>query len=563
MSNRERGASTIAWIGFGAIASLGAIGLWLLLTATLGSDEPAVAFEPPLFVEEASASGIDHIYDGDDFFVGGGVAIFDCNDDGRPDVYLAGGDNPAALYRNESSIGGSLEFSKVADTATELVRVTGAYPLDIDSDGIVDLAILRFGENVILRGLGDCQFEEGSEMLAFYGGQTWTNAFSARWEESNSLPTLAFGNYLALNDSGEREEASSQGWNCASNMLYRPHSDGRYYSDPLELSPSHCALSMLFSDWDRSGKTDLRVSNDKHYYSEGEEQLWRIEPGEIPALYTRDDGWNKVQIWGMGIASQDVTGDGMPEVFLTSQGDNKLQTLSEGASGPSFEDIAIRRGVTAHRPFAGEKILPSTAWHPEFEDVNNDGFIDLYISKGNVGSQPDYAIDDPNNLLLGQSDGSFSETAQSAGILNFGRTRGAAVVDLNLDGMLDLVEVNRSEPVTIWRNVGWGTPTAPEPMGNWLALSLQQEGNNSFAIGSWIEIRTDQHELSRETTIGGGHAGGQLGWIHFGLGTADRAEVRVQWPDGETGPWMKVDVNRFTVIDRDSSGPRVWAPTTD
>ena len=77
-----------------------------------------------------------------------------------------------------------------------------------------------------------------------------------------------------------------------------------------------------------------------------------------------------------------------------------------------------------------------------------------------------------------------------------------------------------------------------------------------------IEIRTNQQELSRETTIGGGHAGGQLGWIHFGLGKADRAEVRIQWPDGETGPWMEVDVNRFTVINGDSSGPRVWAPTT-
>ena len=76
----------------------------------------------------------------------------------------------------------------------------------------------------------------------------------------------------------------------------------------------------------------------------------------------------------MGIASEDVTGDGYPEVFLTSQGDNKLQTLADGPAHPAYEDIALPRGVTAHRPFAGGDVLPSTAWHAEFADVNNDWF---------------------------------------------------------------------------------------------------------------------------------------------------------------------------------------------
>ena len=142
-----------------------------------------------------------------------------------------------------------------------------------------------------------------------------------------------------------------------------------------------------------------------------------------PRLYTSDDGWTPMQIWGMGIASQDVTGDGLPEVFLTSQGDNKLQTLDDGAAGPSYVDIAIRRGVTAHRPFTEEAVLPSTAWHPEFQDVNNDGFVDLYISKGNVDAMVEYAIDDPGNLLLGQPDGTFVEGAIDAGIVNLLRTR--------------------------------------------------------------------------------------------------------------------------------------------
>ena len=163
------------------------------------------------------------------------------------------------------------------------------------------------------------------------------------------------------------------------------------YAPPIALDPGYCALSALFSDWDRSGERDLRLANDRNYYRDGSEQLWRVAPGEAPRLYTERDGWRPLQIWGMGIASQDLTGDGRPEVFITSQGDNKLQTLVGGDALPTYADIALERGVTAQRPYAGGDVLPSTAWHPEFGDVNNDGFVDLFITKGNVEAQVDYA----------------------------------------------------------------------------------------------------------------------------------------------------------------------------
>ena len=172
---------------------------------------------------------------------------------------------------------------------------------------------------------------------------------------------------------------------CDDGLLVRPAADGTTYAAPLPLAPGWCSLSMLFSDWDRSGRRDLRVSNDRHYYIDGEEQLWRVAPTEAPRLYTRDEGWARLRLWGMGIASQDVTGDRYPEVYLTSQGDNKLQTLADGPSQPTYEDIALERGVTAHRPYAGGEDLPSTAWHPDYGDVNDDGYLDLYLSKGNVG----------------------------------------------------------------------------------------------------------------------------------------------------------------------------------
>jgi len=534
------------WLTAGvATGALATAALALGARAIFATDLPASASPPPRFVEESAAAGVDHVYDGElNFFVGGGVAVFDCDADHRPDLYIAGGVNPAALYRNVSPTGGALEFTREPGVETDLTEVTGAYPLDVDSDGEIDLAVLRLGENVMLRGLGDCRFERANETWSIDGGNEWTAAFSATWEPGADMPTLAFGNYVQLDSDGAQTGA------CSDNYLFRPNGAG--YGAPVALSPGWCTLSVLFSDWDRSGRRDLRATNDRHYYRDGEEQLWRIEPGEPPRLYTHEEGWQSMQIWGMGIASHDLTGDGLPEVFLTSQSDNKLQTLARGASRPEYVDVAFDRGVTAHRPHAGDVVRPSTAWHPEFRDVNNDGLVDLYISKGNVEAQPEFAKEDPSNLLLGQPDGTFSEVAEDAGIVNFARARGAALVDLNLDGMLDLVEVNRRENVELWRNVGWVEDPEPAPMGNWVALGLEQTAPNVDGVGSWVEVRMGNRVVHHEVTVGGGHAGGQLGWIHFGVGEADSAEVRVQWPDGEKGPWLNVESNRFVTIDREA-----------
>ena len=414
--------------------------------------------------------------------------------------------------------------------------------------------MLRVGGVTVLRGLGGCRFEPANDRWSIDGGSGWTTAFSATWEGTTGLPTLALGRYLNLDPSGGPTS------DCADNTLLRPDPAGTGYAAPIPLAPGYCTLSMLFSDWDRSGRRDLRVSNDRHYYVNGEEQLWRVAAGAPPRLYTDADGWVALQIEGMGIASYDVTGDGYPDVFLTSQADNKLQTLTSGAAQPTYRDIALRRGVTATQPFTGGDVLPSTAWHPEFQDVNNDGFIDLFVSKGNVSTQPDFAIKDPSDLFIGQADGSFVQGAEAAGIVAFDSSRGAALVDFNLDGLLDLVEVNHGTPVKLWRNVGSGDASKPAAMGGWLGLRLDEPGSNREAIGAWIEVKVGDSTMRREVTVGGGHIGGQLGWVHVGLGAAAGAEVRVQWPDGALGPWLHVDANGFYDIERDAGAARPWKP---
>jgi hypothetical protein len=511
----------------------------LLLFLSLAHAQPAV----PRFVEETETAGIDSRFDGD-YVVGGGVAAFDCDGNGLPDLLIAAGDNPARLYRNHSPVGGALKFVE-EKAGLNLTQVVGAYPLDVDADGKPDLVVLRSGEDLLLRGKGNCQFERANELWKFAGGNDWSTAFAATWEKGHDWPTLAIGKYI------NREAALPWG-SCTDNLLYRPGAGG--FAAPTALKPSFCALSMLFSDWNRSGQAALRVSNDREYYRGGGEQLWEIAPFKTPRLYSEADGWKRLQIWGMGIASQDLNGDGFPEYALTSMGDTKLQSLQSGEGQPSFKDIAFRSGTTAHRPYTGGDVHMSTGWHAQFEDVNHDGSMDLFIAKGNVGFMRDAAAKDPNNLLLGKAEGGFVEAGDKAGVASFLRGRGAQLVDLNADGWLDLVVVNRLDQAQLWRNQG-----AQGSSGNWLQLRLSQPGGNRDAIGAWIQLQTPSQMIQKELTAGGGHASGGLGWIHFGLGTASTVKLRVQWPHSGWGEWTQVRANQFLTVDK-IEGIKGWNP---
>ncbi|MBL9073250.1 MAG: CRTAC1 family protein [Tabrizicola sp.] len=502
--------------------------------------DPAI----PTFTDETATADLSTVYEGEwEYMAGGGVATFDCSGDGFPEIFLSGGAGPSALYRNRSPQSGALAFEKTE--AITLDAVLGAYPLDIDSDGTMDLVVLRQGENRLMRGLGDCRFEAANEAWGFDGGDAWSTAFAAIWEKGQDWPTLAIGNYI-----DRREEAFPWG-SCTDNWLHRP--DGKRFAAQIPLSPSYCALSMLFTDWNRTGHPSLRVSNDREYYKGGQEQLWHLEPGQPPRLFTeKDDGWKRLRIWGMGIASADVNLDGYPDYFLTSMADNKLQVLKDIAAGkPDYADIAFKSGVTAHKPYTGDDPSPSTAWHAQFADVNNDGIADLFVAKGNVDQMPDFAAKDPNNLLLGVGDGTFIEAGDKAGVASVAVARGAQVVDLNLDGKLDLVVQNRWTGPEVWRQTG--------EAGAWAELRLQQDGANRDAIGAVIEIKRGEAVERHEITSGGGHGSGSVGWLHFGLGAADRAEVRVIWPDGAEGDWMDLPAGTFQIL-RPDAPPEAWTP---
>ncbi len=455
--------------------------------------------------EDLSAALDEHVYSGDwEHFVGGGLAVFDCNGDDRPDIYAAGGQAPAKLFINR----GDFEFEVAPLVA--LTGVVGAYPLDIDADGMQDLFVLRVGQNQILKGDGACGFTDATQIFGLPQSDRWSTAFTAWWEQGVEKPVFAVGNYVDRSDPSGPFEA------CDANEIFRPTATG-YALDLLE--PGFCALSILTAR-DARGVVTLRLSNDRHYYvRDGYEQMWDIRSRRF---LTEEDGWARVSLWGMGIASRDLTQDGRDEVMLTSMGDQLLQiATNEG----SYTAAPFSIGTYSQRPHTGGDGRPSTGWHAEFSDIDNDGLADLFIAKGNVDQMPGMATRDPNNLLMQQPDGTFVETALEAGVATMERSRGGALADFDGDGLIDIVVSNRRAPLELYRNVSTGT-------GNWMRVALRQNGGNRDAIGAIIAVETDTIRQSIQNVIGGGHAGGQLLPRHFGLGPALEATITVTWPDG-------------------------------
>ena len=233
------------------------------------SDATPAGSTAPHFV--ADGGGIDHRYEGDfQYFVGGGVAAFDCDDDGRSELYLAGGSAPAALYHNESPTGGALRFTPLAVAGHRPDGGHGRLPARRRRR-----RAHRSRRAARRRGRRPAR----ARRLPVRAGQRVARHRRRRLVDRRlqrdvggrrtSCPTLGVRRLPRRRIASRARTAG-----CCD----RP-ANGERYAPPLALAPGYCTLSVLFSDWNRSGQRDLRVTNDRHYYRDGTDQLWRDRAG--------------------------------------------------------------------------------------------------------------------------------------------------------------------------------------------------------------------------------------------------------------------------------------------
>ena len=191
---------------------------------------PVPAPNIPKFVEETDSAGLQSRFEGEDeFMVGGGVATFDCDADGLPEIYVTAGVNKAKFYRNKSARGGAIKLQEER-TGLELTNAIGAYPLDVDSDGNTDLVVLRVGEVEVFRGLGACKFERATANGASKQATSGTRLFLRLGSGVKNGRRLPIGTYI---DRTKRQ--NFLGEVAQPGVLLRPNSAGNGFAAPVKL----------------------------------------------------------------------------------------------------------------------------------------------------------------------------------------------------------------------------------------------------------------------------------------------------------------------------------------
>ena len=439
-----------------------------------------------------------------------------------PDVYLAGGGNPAALFRNESPTGGALRFTPVA------IAGDGSHGRDGRLPDRHRQRRDRRPRRPAHRGTAAAARPRRLPLRA--GERHWglspttavATAFSATWEGGR-----ACRRWRSATTSSDA--APTERYVCPDSQLFRPDASAQATHRRSPLVPGYCPLSMLFSDWDGSGRRDLRVSNDRQYYDNdvGRRAAVAVRAGRAPAPVHRRGRLGARCVCGAWASpSYDVTGDGYPGGLPHEPGrQHPADPGRRGDPGPTYHDIALDAASSPRGRSSGGDPLPSTAWHPEFQDVNNDGYMDLFVTKGNVNQIPDYARRIRTTCSSAGPTGSYVERSEAAGIVSFDRGRGAALADFNGDGLLDLVVANLGAPARLWRNVGSGSADDPAPMGHWLGRPARPAGTEPRRHRRHRrdpDRRTATPSRAGRSSSAAATSGGQLGWTHVGLGSARR-----------------------------------------
>lgn len=526
------------------------------------SEATSPATGPPWFDEIAAAAGLDfrHVSGHTTRFYMpeinvGGVGLLDYDGDGLLDVYCVQGGylEPAAsthrpanqLYRNL----GGWKFLNVTAQASvgDTGYGNGCACADYDGDGDADLYVTNTGTNVLYRNNGNGTFTDVTAQ-AGVGHPGWASSAAFFDYDADGHLDLAVANYL--NWSRDREvNCYSRGGRpdyCsplnyrspAVDTLYRNRGDGTF-EDVTRAAGLEQAfgtgLGIATGDFNLDGRLDLYVANDAM-----PNQLW-INQGN--GTFTEEAVWRGCAVnsmgmaeAGMGVVAVDLLQRGQLDLFVThlmGEG-NRLYLNTNG----DFLDWIRPKGP-------GAPSLPFTGFGVGFFDFDNDGALDLYVANGRVRLGHDqldlrdpYA--EPNTLLRGLGQGEFEEVLPRGGTdpVLPATSRGCAFGDLDNDGGIDIVVINRDGPAHLLRNRVAGR-------GHWVKFRVLN-ARGTDAHNAIVRLEAGGRVQFRQVQPNEGYCSSQDPRAHFGLGTATVVErVVVRWPAGGEESFGPFDAGRL------------------
>jgi hypothetical protein len=545
--------------------------VWLLL-AGCGSPStptpaptPAPAAGPVWFEEVAAARGIAWAHRSGHQtryllpeIMGGGAALFDMDSDGDLDLYLVqsgsilekGAKDPSnRLYRNRGD--GTFE-DVTAGSGTDVAGYgMGVAAGDYDDDGDTDLFVTNAGRCILLRNEGGGRFTDVTDK-AGVAGRGWSTSaafFDADEDGDLDLFVLRYINWSAGGElqcfsmTGAPDYCSPRNYDAPlSDILYRNNADGTF-TDVSDRAGLHAAfgngLGVVVTDANQDGRPDVFVANDAL-----PNQLWinrrqgRFEDEAlVRGTAVDEDGSAKS---GMGVDAKDVDDDGDEDVLVVNL-DGESDSFYRN-DGPFFSDATAAAGL---RVVSRRFTRFGTGWI----DFDNDGWLDLYQANGRVGQQAERYGDDvyaePSLLLKGASSGRFTEMSPRGGTSPtlIASARAAAFGDIDNDGGVDIVVVNRDHAPFLLRNV------APN-RGHWLTLRVL-EPNGRDSLGAQVTASIGPRRLTRMVRAAYSYLASNDPRVHIGLGAATMlADVNVRWPDGTSESFGEFQADRIVTLQR-------------
>ena len=488
----------------------------------------------------------------------GGVAVFDYNRDGRPDIFFTNGANLATLkkddpkYRNRlfRNDGGG-KFTDVTDHAglAGAGFDNGAAVGDYDNDGYPDLFVTGVYHNTLYHNNGDGTFTDvtaraGLDKLDAKYGPLW--AITAAWVDVNNdgLLDLFVANYLKWDYKteplceykGAADYCNPRKYEGLPDQLFINKGNG-IFEDVSEKwgIRAHIgkAMGVGVADFDLDGRQDLFVTNDAEYNFFFHNLGDRFEETAFQTGVALAEDGNFIS--GMGLDFRDVNNDGYPDIAFVALA-HQTFPLFQNIGGKEFREITTPSGMRTLS-------MGRSGFGPGLFDFDNDGWKDLFVSRGDVLSRamPGQTVEQPNTVFrnLGAS-GKWQALTEEAGF-DAGppvRHRGCAFADLDGDGRVDIVVTGLQSQAEIWMN------RSPRS-GHWLDVALQGTRSNRDGIGARIKVVSHSGTQYNHMTTSVGFASSSYGPVHFGLGPDAKADqVVIYWPSGTVQTLYDVAADR-------------------